>query len=127
MDAAPQNFEHLSHSSLCSLGWMPTLIEGGLRLHLASHFSGQRLIEQPNLRDYLWTAQFDTSQISIESVGRWRPDNAGARPAIVLRRNSYQPQKISIGNKIHGLGDGAARAYAEFAIGSHTLLSLIHI
>lgn len=120
MDADPQVLD-LEHSAICSLGWAPTLIEGALKKHLEQHFASPRTIQEPNLRTYLWYSQYDVSKISIESIGRWRPETAGFRPAIVLRRNDYKPQKVSIGDKVFGYGDGVASEYTEFGMGSHTL------
>jgi hypothetical protein len=111
-------------SSLCSLGMRPILMTGALRQYFTQHFTDPDRIEAPQLRQNLWRADINVSDIIIESLTRWRPDTAGVRPAVLIRRNDWQVSPLSIGNLHHGGGiDGGSR-YSVQMNGSHTLFCL---
>lgn len=115
-------------SALCSLGPRPLLIQGFLLQHLRRHFAQPSTIEHANLRDYLWRAQLsdrDRASLMIESVTRWDPNIAGVRPAILLRRNDWQQQRLGIGDKMmtSSRTDGWDR-YSVMMAGSHTIFCL---
>jgi hypothetical protein len=112
-------------SSVCSLGMRPHLMTGFLRQHLIAHFSQPDQIEHPNLREYLWRAEIERSKILIESLTQWKPENAGTRPAILIRRNAWQNQRMGIGDYLQGATviEGHDR-YSTLMQGSHTIFCL---
>lgn len=91
----------LEGSDFCSLGWSPYLVTGLVRQLLIHHFSHPDRIEHPLLKKFLWD-ESENSPILIETVYRWRPDQSGKRPAILVRREAFQNQRLSIGDALHG-------------------------
>ena len=71
-------------SSICSLGMRPLLMTGFLRQNLMEHFAEKDQIEDGSLKDYLWKSSADSS-ILIESITRWKPNEAAARPALIIK------------------------------------------
>ena len=120
----------VSTSSLCEHGWQPLLLTGFLRDTLARQWSDPQNILAPELKQFIWSED-DTSGILIESVTRFRADSLEKRPAIMIKRNSYRPLSLGIGNKIHGVGEnayatqkGAHTRYLLQFIGTHTLFCI---
>lgn len=112
-------------SSLCSLLPRPILLTGVFRDILTRHFASADQIEDPSLRDVLWKDTQDTG-ILIESVHRWRPETTEKRPAVIVKRNAYQNQRLGIGDRRQGPPvdkEGNAH-YVTFWQGSHTLFCL---
>lgn len=111
-------------SSLCSLGMRPLLMTGFLRQLLMEHFAEKDQIEDRSLEDYLWTSGA-SSNILIESITRWTPDQAGGRPALIIKRNGWRVERRGINDQIMGIPsiDGFDN-YATFMSGSHTIFCL---
>lgn len=111
-------------SSLCSLGMRPLLMTGFLRQLLMEHFAEKDQIEDRSLEDYLWTSGVD-SNILIESITRWTPDQAGSRPALIIKRNGWRVDRRGINDQLMGTPsiDGFEQ-YATFMTGSHTIFCL---
>lgn len=91
----------LEGSDFCTLGWSPYLVTGLLRQLLIYHFSDPQRIEHPLLKKFLWDDS-ENSPILIETVYRWRPDQSGKRPALLVRREAFQNQRLSIADALHG-------------------------
>lgn len=111
-------------SSVCSLGMRPLLMTGFLRQVLMEHFAEKDHIEDRSLHDYLWTSDAG-SDILVESITRWNPEQAGARPALIIKRNGWRVERRGIDNRLMGFGsmDGSD-AYTTFMSGSHTIFCL---
>lgn len=105
-------------SALCSLGHRPLLTTGLLVKLLQAHFSDPTSIEHPEFRDRLWTDQPNTG-ILIEDSTVWTPEKSGKRPAIIVRRNDWKPQKSTFGAS--GQTSEGFYEYVKFWQGSHTL------
>jgi len=116
-------------SSICSLGMRPLLMTGFLRQVLMEHFAEKRQIEDPSLQEYLWTSGADSS-ILIESITRWTPESAGARPALIIKRNGWRVERRGINDQLMGVGisqdpDEVGNSfYTTFMHGSHTIFCL---
>jgi hypothetical protein len=96
------------HSSVCTTGLQSQILTG-IFLQLArNHFSDRDNIEEPRLRENLWVGQapdyilpdVNKSKILIEPVHRWDTRLIQQRPAIMIKRNATQPQKIAIKNEL---------------------------
>jgi len=125
MMLTPPQVVYPEASSLCSLGMRPHLMTGFLRQHMIDHFSQPAQIEHPNLREYLWRTGLSASKISIESLTQWRPQDAGSRPAILIRRNSWQVHRMGIGDTMQSPEDHQVFGrYSTIMQGSHTLFCL---
>ena len=111
-------------SPLCSLGLTPLLMTGILRTLLTEHFAQSGNIEQVPLQDFLWQAG-DTSKILIESSTRWTPTKTASRPAVILKRNAWQVEKLSIGDRFQGGSPDGFVRYAKLMVGSHTLFCMM--
>lgn len=119
-------------SSLCSYGMRPHVMTGLLRQLLLTHFSDPKNIEEPRIRRQLETLGawkpsdngLHQGGILIESITRWQPATADKRPAILIKRNAWQWQRVGIGDQAgHNIYSGAS-SYAGFWAGSHTLQCL---
>jgi len=113
-------------SSLCSLGLRPIIVHGFLIEHLRRHFQDTANIQDPSIRQYLWKANVDRESIIIDSVARWNPAAASARPAILLRRNPWQVTHTGIGaNLMHGSRTESGQDNFSIIMGgSHTIFCI---
>lgn len=109
--------------ALCQRGWRAILITGFLRDLMIRHFAEPLQIEDHDLRRYVWKDAEDTG-ILIESVHRWRGDVVEKRPAILVKRNAYQCQRL-VWNDLVGTDEKRGRrTYQQMWVGSHTLFCL---
>lgn len=120
--ARPPQDRTMSVSSLCSLGWRPIMITGLLRDLLIRHFSATNEIEEQDLRHLVWREDERTG-ILIESIHRWRGALAEKRPAIVIKRNSFQNLRMTIGERA-GINEQGHYTYSTTWVGSHTLFCI---
>ena len=107
---------------LAHLRWRPILITGTLRHVLINHFIEPDHIEDPSIRDAIWTDGPGTG-ILIESVYRWRSLLAEKRPAILLKRNAFRNVRRVIGDRVGQDEEGNPR-YETYWVGSHTLFCI---
>lgn len=110
-------------SSLCERGWRPLLVAGMIVDQLRKHFGDRSQIESPDLLQYLWKDSEKTS-ILIESVYRWRGDVADLRPAVLIGRNAYQSQRISLFDLTDINERQGTRDFTKMIVGSHTLFCI---
>lgn len=117
-------------SYLCENGWQPLLITGFLRDLLIRQWANPQNIISPELKQYVWR-EGKTSGILIESVFRYRPELAGKRPAVMIKRNTFKNMQTGFGGQIFGGGiaayeneKGAISRHATLFIGSHTLFCI---
>lgn len=108
-------------SNLCSKGWRPIMLTGLLRDLLTRHFL-PGLIEDTDIRHLVWRPD-EKTDILIESVHRWRGELTEKRPAILVKRNTYQNQRFGIGDLRGPDGRGMNR-YSTFWVGSHTVFCI---
>lgn len=126
MSGAPSNgspelkVEHFS--SPCSFGLTPLLMTGFLIQWLGDHFSTRENIEHPELRDILWRAN-TRNGILIASITDWDPAAVEKRPAVIIKRNAWQPERIAIDDRLTPSADGYEHYYTIMR-GSHTLFCL---
>lgn len=109
-------------SNLCSKGWRPIMLTGLLRDLLTRHFQ-PRLVEDTDLRSLIWREDAKDTKILIESIHRWRGELVEFRPAIIVKRNTYQNMRIGIGDLVGADGRGQNR-YSTFWVGSHTVFCI---
>lgn len=112
----------ITPSSLCSYGWRPILIGGLIRDLLIRHFSTPLNIEEGDLRQLVWQEGVRTG-ILIESITRWKGDLVEKRPAVIIKENARQNQRMAIGDLAGTDGQGN-HLYQTFWIGSHTLFCI---
>ncbi len=108
-------------SNLCTKGWRPLMLTGLLRDLLIHHFL-PGLVEDTDLRGLIWRAD-EKTDILIESIHRWRGELTEKRPAILVKRNTYQNQRLGIGDLAGTDGRGMKR-YSTFWVGSHTVFCI---
>jgi hypothetical protein len=119
-------------SALCSYGMRPHVMTGLLRQLLLGHFSDPENIEEPRVRRHIralgaWQPVDGgdvNNGILIESITRWSPNTADKRPAILIKRNSWQWQKQVIGDITGSNPYTGEVSYAGMWSGSHTLYCL---
>lgn len=122
-DCAPQ-FTVPHMSALCSMMMRDLLLVGTLRDHLTKHFARAVNIEEPDLRQLIWKPGEDTD-ILIETNHRWTPEMAEARPAVIIKRNDFENQRIgALGEALQGPDVYGNVHYNTFWVGSVTLFCM---
>jgi hypothetical protein len=97
---------------------------GFFREWFINHFANADNIEARELRGKLWKAIASTD-IVIESITQWRPDLTQKRLAIIIKRNDWQVQRITIGDRLHGnIPFSGNREHSVLVTGSHTFFCL---
>lgn len=120
----PQIHDPNKPSNWCSIAPRPHLMTGFFREWFINHFSKSDNIEAKELRGKLWKAIPDTN-IVIESITQWRPDLTQKRLAIIIKRNDWQVQRITIGDRLHGnIPFSGNREHSVLVTGSHTFFCL---
>jgi hypothetical protein len=115
-------FHRQQVSSLCSLGLRPHLMTGILRHLIGEHFAQRENIEEPALQDVLWRAR-DVGNILIESITRWKPNQLADRPAIIIKRNGWQAERIFPDDQ-YGTTPQGEPIFCNIMQGSHTLFCI---
>lgn len=75
----------------CNKGLGPVAVSGLLISILEDFFYYDENIQEPNLKDRTWTSSLNT-EILITSVGNWKPELAGKRPAILVKRGAWRTE-----------------------------------
>lgn len=120
----PQIHDPNKPSNWCSIAPRPHLMTGFFREWFINHFAKTENIEAKELRGKLWKAIPDTN-IVIESITQWRPDLTQKRLAIIIKRNDWQVQRITIGDRLHGnIPFTGNREQSVLVTGSHTFFCL---
>lgn len=104
------------------MGWRPIMITGLLRDWMIRHFCGNNNVEDADLRDLVWREDERTG-ILIESLHRWRGDLVEKRPAIIVKCNARQNNRVGIGDYAGSTAQGD-ELFETFWIGSHTLFCI---
>jgi hypothetical protein len=74
------------------------LITGLIVDHLQKYFSTAAGIEFEELRRHLWSPS-EATGIVIAPVTAWTPETGTSRPAVLVRRNKFTKQRVTIGNR----------------------------
>jgi hypothetical protein len=109
-------------SSLCSLGLRPHLMTGILRHLIGDHFSRRENMTEPALQDTLWRAG-DAGNILVESITRWKPSELGMRPAVIIKRNNWNAERLFPDEQCNTTPEGDP-IFLNIMHGSHTLFCL---
>jgi hypothetical protein len=118
------DLNHISNDSIYYKdGPTPLRIQGYLLRFMRYKFSDPKFIQTPELKGFIWTPDVTTntgtgvtttdeliqSKIWIEALWKYTPNTARQRPAIVVKRNTINTKRLSIGDQLHGtynlLGD----------------------
>lgn len=110
-------------SSLCSLRKTPLVMDAAMRQLLIEHFRTANNIEQPELRSRIFTPDLDTG-ILIELHSRFRPELAGKRPAITLRRAPWKQVKRTVAGGLSGTTEDGHRMRTTFRSGGHLFTAI---
>lgn len=121
----PNQYTGKDLDSICSLLNRPIVLTGVLRDMLTRHFLDANTIEESDLKHLIWRGD-DQTGILIESIHRWRPEVTELRPAVIIKRNACQNQRIGIGDRDQGPpADGFGHPhYSTYWTGSHTLFCI---
>lgn len=108
----------------CALGPRPILMDGWFVHYLQGLFSDAARIENDVLKKYLWR-RADSSNILIEMVETWKPQQTEQRPALLVKRNDWTTRHLGIGDKNMGAPtpDGQTHCMNQIQ-GSHTVFAL---
>lgn len=109
-------------SSLCSLGLRPHLMTGILRHIMGEHFAQRENIEEPALQDILWRAG-NVGNILIESITRWKPSELGERPAVIVARGDWRPERLFPDDQYGSTAQGDP-IFLNIMHGEHTLFCI---
>ena len=119
----------ISVPSLMSDGQRPIYMTAAFVSWLRQHFIDEKNIENPDLiqdhTKFLWTADFATSTISIESISRWDPALVENRPALIVKRNKWTHMRLGVDNRYLGYANPKGiTQYCNAWTGSHTIFVL---
>ena len=112
-------------SALCSMGMRPHVMTGFLKWLLMQHF-----VDPDNLAEMLHRTRFkevggwkadETTGIYIESITRWRPELAEKRPALLVKRNDWKWERVTIGGQAGSDYVEGHEHFHGFWYGSHTV------
>jgi len=115
-------FDPKQITSICSLGWRPLLLTGFLVQWMRQHFVDAANIEDTELQGTLWKAD-ETTNILIESITRWDPKLTEKRPAVIVKRNDINNNRLIIDDRELGVGRDGINYFTYF-VGSHTLFCI---
>lgn len=115
-------------SALCSFGHSPRVMTGIIRQILMQVFVDEQNIRNGNLRDYLrangvWQEGVE-SGIYIESLLRWRPELTEKRPALLIKENDWDWQRVGIGDRGEVDWRSGRQSYLGYWKGSHTVFAI---
>lgn len=121
-------------SSLCHYGNTQQTVTGALRQVLLSHFSDADNLLNHYLRRKLrasgpWIdeatrqASGDVSGILIEPLVNWTPEQSGQKPSLLLKSNSWNWERVSIGDQAGADVRTGTRYFSGYWIGSHTIFA----
>ena len=84
------------------------------------HFGAASRIEFPVLVDRVWTANDETSRITIASLAEWKPVVSDHRPALLVDRldQNKDMNLRGIGDQLQGIKPGT---YCHYLQGSHVV------
>lgn len=128
-------------ASLCSSGPRPQLLTRAVVHWLRAHFADAANLEDRELARentrFVWRPgpvtspdapagrEHGNSGIAIDAIGLFDPCKIGSRPALIVKRNAWAPQRRGVDNRMMGgLAPDGSRAYAHFWQGSHTVFCL---
>lgn len=123
--SGPEN-RFATKSSLCSLAASPLTVTGGLRQFFCQLFADPNNIENLITREFLiregpYRDDDNPSAFLIEDMARFRPEVMGQKPAILVRENDWEWQKIGIGNRAGGDVRTGQEFFEGLWVGSHTI------
>ena len=86
---------------------------------LTSYFSNSENIQHETLKNRTYDPDYDKTKIIIDAAGRWAPENAGTRPAILIARGEWRTiQEGAEGGRILG---SVPATYVRKYLGQHRL------
>lgn len=113
---------------LCQAGLSPQIISGVLMRILGHHFSNERLIMEPNLKQYIWSADPAASKIRIVTNTYFDAAQAGLFPALVVKRGPMTSDRRAIGDRVGMVRaedhDTGTVTYSRFVEGTHRIFTL---
>lgn len=109
-------------SKLCLRVWRPSLLSGFIVKLLRDHFSQDSTIMDPILKGKLWKND-TTTEVSIAMSSDFNADLVNMRPALILKRNAFQQQRIGL-NDVSGKDQQGNEQYCTKWIGSHSVFCL---
>lgn len=111
-------------AEFCTGRWVPQLLQGFLISWLTQHFSDADNIEHTELKEYLWTDDFETSKILIDSHTRWDAKSLEERPAIILKRNALKNIQLGIADRHFPYASTGVESFTTGWSGSHTIFCI---
>lgn len=113
-------------SDLCGIMPRRLLTTGILIQWLRWHFTDPANIEDPALKEVLWSSAIETNSIVIDSVYKYDAAVVEQRPALFVKPGPWKILQYGIDNrKMGGFGDLAdVRHHNSFVQGSHTVFCI---
>lgn len=107
----------------CTYGPLPLVMTGILRLWLIDYFSRMDNITAPTLQSRIFKYTPDTG-LAIEDALTWKPELTEKRPAIIIRREEWVPQRVGALEHKTGTTEEGFWNYVRIWTGAHTLFCL---
>jgi hypothetical protein len=109
---------------LCAVGPRPQILTAIFRKWMISHFKDLANIEHKSLEGYIWRPNIADTGIVITTATQFAPEEAGSRPALVIKRNAWKNIRLGIDNRMFGPSPDGHDYYANYWMGSHTFFCL---
>ena len=132
-------------SSICATGHPSFVLTGIFTRALQDHFANPDNLEfngknefvsstdflpKTQLQGYIWTNDNTTTNIQIQPVWLYNPEDIQRRPAVYVKRNALQPQRLAIddGMTVNSRRDASGKVigvrgeyHSVMVLGSHTV------
>ena len=108
----------------CANRMGPSRFQGLFTAWLTSHFDSADKIQEPSLKSYVWTDDYTTTNILIDSATRWNPQLVEKRPAIIIKRGNITNNRLGIDDRLMGGTNLGPQYYVTFWQGNHVLFCI---
>jgi len=110
--------------TLCALGPTPQIMTSLFLTWLREHFSDSDNIEHAIFRDRLWDSEACATRVMIEDATVWTPEMTQRRPALLVKRNSWEHTKRFTFDSQSGTTEDGRPTYTKLWRGSHTIFAV---
>jgi hypothetical protein len=112
-------------AELCTLMPRRLLVTGILIQWMRAHFTSSQNIENPLLREALWTDDIATTNITIDSVFKYNAAQTETRPGIFVKPGNWKVVRYGIDDrKMMTFPCNDIKMYNTMYQGSHTLFCI---
>jgi len=110
--------------NLCALGPRLLTMSGLFNVWLRNHFATPDNIKEEKLRKKIWTNDYKTTSLVIETHTAYKTEFTESRPAIIHKRHAWTNIKVGIDSRFMPGDLAGSNHYANYWQGSHTFFAI---